>query len=127
MSEIAICQNIISMRSLNGKDEYDIFCDLNEASIADRYLRAALGVILVAGSHSRHRRMKSVNNGSSHPAIYCVQILYPDIYYVQILYPQIYYEQITDPVYGTHSFLSFVYCFDDPDGGFTFEGSLQFP
>jgi len=30
-------------------------------------LRAALGVILVAGSHSRHRRMKSVNRGSSHP------------------------------------------------------------
>ena len=108
MSEIAICQNIISMRSLNGKDEYDIFCDLNEASIADRYLRAALGVILVAGSHSRHRRMKSVNNGSSHPAIYCV--LY-NVYHI----------------YCTHSFLSFVYCYDDPDGGFTFEGSLQFP
>ena len=32
-----------------------------------------------------------------------------------------------DPVYGTHAFLSFVYCYDDPDGGFTFEGSLQFP
>merc|ERR1712012_97839 len=30
-------------------------------------LRAALGVILVAGSHSRHRRMKSVNRGSSQP------------------------------------------------------------
>ena len=34
-----------------------------------QYLRAALGVILVAGSHSRHRRMKSVNRGSSHPKI----------------------------------------------------------
>lgn len=34
------------------------------------YLRAALGVILVAGSHSRHRRMKSVNRGSSQPDIY---------------------------------------------------------
>ena len=33
------------------------------------YLRAALGVILVAGSHSRHRRMKSVNRGSSQPDI----------------------------------------------------------
>ena len=30
-------------------------------------LRAALGVILAAGSHSRHRRMKSRNSGSSHP------------------------------------------------------------
>jgi len=30
-------------------------------------LRAALGVILVAGSHSRHLRMKSRNSGSSQP------------------------------------------------------------
>ena len=36
---------------------------------SQNYLRAALGVILVAGSHSRHRRMKSVNRGSSQPDI----------------------------------------------------------
>lgn len=40
---------------------------LGNLRLSQACLRAALGVILAAGSHSRHRRMKSRKSGSSHP------------------------------------------------------------